>query len=105
MGNIITGILLGWVPDWVWFLLNCWPYIMWSIVGIVSIGLFYKVYRFGGWPALAAALGVSGIGLGFFLGSKKRTTPEAEHKKARRPSTTVHPKGETAWDRWERTNG
>jgi hypothetical protein len=68
LGLCIKSATLGWLPEWVWWLLPYWPWLI--VVG--GLGL---VYRLAGWPGVGAFI----FGLGFLVGRRSvDTEPDYE---------------------------
>jgi hypothetical protein len=63
LGLCIKTATLGWLPEWVWWLLPYWPWLI--VVG--GLGL---VYRLAGWPGVGAFV----FGLGFLVGRRSADT-------------------------------
>lgn len=78
--NAIKNFLLGLVPQFVWDVLPYWPYVFWSAILVATIGIGYRIYRLGGWPALTAAVGAAGVALGWALRGRqpKQTLPHTD---------------------------
>lgn len=76
IANGFANVFLGWVPQWLWDVIEWWPWIIGAVGVIVAVGTLYRIYRVGGWPALVAAVGALGVAVGYVLGSRTKDTPE-----------------------------
>lgn len=74
-GQCATGVFLSWVPGWVWDILGWVPWILGGIGAVILIAILYRVWKIGGWPALTAAVGITGGLIGFILGRTNRPKP------------------------------
>ena len=85
------GVLLGWVPQWVWIVLGFWPYILGTLGLLLVAIILHKAYQLGGWAGLTVAVGGLGVSIGYFLGRRApqhtiEDKPVPKKKKRRRPT-------------------
>jgi len=106
MQSIIQDVILGLIPDWVWTVINLWPWIVGTLGVLLVLSILYKAYTLGGWPAVSVAIGALGVGLGYFLGvrSQNHSSPATVPPRPKKPLSTKRPKGKTIADIWEENN-
>lgn len=94
--DALKNVFIGWIPDWFWTGLAWWPWIAGALALVVAVGVLYRVYRLGGWPGLAAALGALGLIVGYVFGKRDATppniTPKATDKKQTPAKTKIKSK-------------
>lgn len=100
----INDALLGWIPSWVWELAGWWQWILGAIGATVAIGVLYRVYKVGGWPALTAFVGTLGLIVGYVLGklnvkppNQPVTQTKSTNKKHRKTITDLDGDGIPNW--------
>lgn len=105
MQNIIQDVILGLIPDWVWPVINLWPWIVGTLGVLLVLSVLYRAYTLGGWPAVSVAIGALGVGLGYFLGvrSQKEERPPTVPLRPKKPLSPKRPR-KTIGDIWNERN-
>lgn len=62
--------VFGWVPDWVWTVIEWWPWILGGIAALAVLGVLYRIKVTFGWPGLATVLGLGIFAGGYVLGRR-----------------------------------
>lgn len=70
LGRCLTGTLLGWVPDWVWWGLAHWQWFAYGLLALAVLTALARIYSaFGIWGLIGVMNGAAFFA-GFLLGRK-----------------------------------